>query len=46
MQVAIEESGDFLDESNWQEGFGAINIAIECLDCKNRLVDWVWFETM
>ena len=46
MQVAIEESGELLDETNWQEGFGSINISIACCGCKNKVQDWVIYETM
>ena len=46
MQVAIDESGELLDETNWQEGFGAINIAIECCGCRQKVTDWVNYETM
>ena len=46
MKEAIEESGGLLDETNWQEGFGWINIDICCAVCGHRHESWVSYETM
>ncbi len=43
---AIEASGGRLDESNWQEGFGWIEIDICCVKCGHRHESWVSYETM
>ena len=45
-KVAIEESDGFLDETNWQEGFGWINIDIRCVTCGRAHESWVSYETM
>lgn len=45
-QDAIEESGEFLTEANWQEGFGSIGIATKCCGCGHKAEDWLSFETM
>jgi hypothetical protein len=44
--VAIDESGGLLDETNWQEGFGWININIRCVACGRAHESWVSYETM
>ena len=46
MAVAIDESGGVLDESNWQEGFGWIELSIECCRCSRKEKAWLSFETM
>ncbi len=46
MRDAILESGELLDETNWQEGFGAINIAIQCHSCGRQDKNWVAYESM
>lgn len=46
MRTTIEESGEALDESNWQEAFGAFNMAIECVTCGRKDPGWVSFESM
>jgi hypothetical protein len=45
-QDALDESGGALDESNWQEGFGCINISIACCHCGRKVQNWVSYETM
>jgi hypothetical protein len=45
-QDAMEESGGVLDETNWQEGFGWINISIACCHCGQKVPNWVSYETM
>jgi hypothetical protein len=46
MDSAIEESTGVLDESNWQEGFGWIDIHIRCNACGAQKISWVSCETM
>jgi hypothetical protein len=45
-QDAIEESGEFLTESNWQEGFSAIHMATTCCQCGHKATNWLDYETM
>jgi hypothetical protein len=45
-QDAIEESGEFLTEDNWQEGFGSINSDIRCSGCGQKTPGWLHYETM
>lgn len=45
-QVSIEESGGILDENNWQEGFGSIDISLKCSGCSHIEDGWVSYETM
>jgi len=45
-ETAFEESGGVLDETNWQEGFGWMNIDIRCAACGHSHEAWVSCETM
>jgi hypothetical protein len=45
-QEAIQESAEFLNDTNWQEGFGSIVIDIKCTRCKHKVDDWLSHETM
>ena len=43
---AIQESSGFLDDSNWQEAFGSIQIATKCCNCGHKAPTWLSYETM
>lgn len=45
-QDAIDESGELLNENNWQEGFGSINIDVKCSACGHKVNGWLAYETM
>lgn len=45
-EFAIEEADGDLDETNWQEAFGWIDIAIRCQSCGDEQTDWISYETM
>jgi hypothetical protein len=45
-QDAIEESSEFLNDTNWQEGFSAIHLAIKCCHCGHGAKEWLSYETM
>lgn len=46
MESAIDESEGVLDASNWQEGFGWMDIHLHCTVCDNVHKSWVSIETM
>jgi len=35
-----------LNESNYQEGFSSIHIAIKCCRCGHKADNWLAYETM
>lgn len=46
MEHAIEEGEGDVDESNWFEAFGWINIDLICNRCSDHHDQWISFETM
>lgn len=45
METAIGESDGFLNESNWQDGFGWIGIDLRCVQCGHAHPEWAGGET-